>query len=575
MRADKFVAQTGVSGGGVTVGVQSAGISSLSVIQTRGELPAVQVVRPSDGANSPAGDEGTALLQEIHAVAPGASLVYCGPGTFVEYTSCLSQLIASGATILVDDLIFPQQDLLSANSSAVQAIEQLLTSNPTVVLFTAGGNYNGSYWEGDYSPISVSSVGLAPLTCTSGTTTQTDHYLAQFGGQPSNLLSVTQSTAAPFALAWADTPGQNTSQFDLYWFDGNTQVGCLSTSGATDIEITQNVSLQGGTYTVYIGSPDATAAGKFLKLWVGGDGLTSLSKSTPGSVVTAQAFATGSVPVGAVNGSDAVGNNIEPFSSVGPITLTFPTVTHIQSPVLVAPDGINVDASGTYFEGSLFPDGNFYGTSASAPNAGAVAALIRSAFPALTAAQLLDALQAGAVQLGSALPDPAFGYGRIDALGALGTFPAPTITSLPDSALTAGTSSDAYPFTVTGYGPLHFTVSSSNTTSIPASIVSAGQPGVTLAPADCGVSTSSCTASVMPANGPGGTVTVTLAVADGANRSAPATMTVTVTGTQASPPPGNPPPAPPASTGGGGGGALDCSILALLLLTLVHRLRRA
>src|SRR5581483_11135874 len=111
-------------------------------------------------------------------------------------------------------------------------------------------------------------------------------------------------------------------------------------------------------------------------------------------------FAKGAVTVGAVNGADGGGNKIESFSSLGPITLTFPALTHIQAPVLTAPDGINVDAAGTYFEGSLFPDGNFYGTSASAPNAAGIAALIRSAFPGLSATQLVAALQAGAVQLG-------------------------------------------------------------------------------------------------------------------------------------------------------------------------------
>ncbi len=575
-RADQFVAQTGVSGAGITVGVQSDGISSLQVIQSRGELSTVKLVMPSDGASSPAGDEGTVLLEEVHAVAPGASLVYCGPSTFVEYTSCLSQLITAGATILVDDLNFSQEDLLSSNSQAVQGIEQLLTSNPSVVLFTAGGNYNGSYWEGNYSPVALSSLGLSPLTCTSGTATQTDHYVAQFDGDKSELLNVMQSSQVPLAFAWADTPGHNASQFDVYWFNGSTQVGCLGTATGTDTHVSQNIGFNSGKYTLYIATPDASSAGKFLKLWVGGDGLTSLSKSTSGSEVTPQAFATGAVTVGAVNGSDGVGNKIESFSSLGPITLVFPDVTHIQSPVLVAPDGINVDAAGTYFQGDLFPDGNFYGTSASVPNAGAVAALIRSAFPALTATQLVDALKAGAAQLGSMSPDDTYGYGRIDAIGALGTFPSPTITSLPDPSLTAGSSSAAYPFTVTGTGALHFTVTSSNTTSIPAAIVPAGSPGVTMAPADCGVQTLSCTVSVMPANGPSSTVTLTLAAVDGANRSATASMTVTVAANQAAPPPTNSTPGQNTSSGGGGGGgSLDRSVLATLLVVLAIRGRRS
>lgn len=565
MRADQFVTQTGAGGTGAKVGVQSGGISNIKTIQARGELPAVQVVKPADGSASPAGDEGTALLEELHAVAPGAALTYCGPSTYVEYTSCLSQMVATGSTILVDDIIFPQQDLLSSDSSEVQAIEQLLAQHPGVALFTAAGNYNGSYWEGNYSPVALSSLGLPPLTCPSGGVTQTDYYVAQFDGDPSQLLTVVQPSSIPVAFAWADPPDQNLSKFDVYWVDSadSTQSGCLAAGAVSDNQISQNVNFTANNYTVYIATPDATAAGKFMKLWIGGDGLTTLSKPTVGSVVTPQAYANGAVTVGAVNGSDGVGNKIEAFSSVGPATLLFPQQTQVQVPLLVAPDGINVDATGTYFAGSLFPDGNFYGTSASAPNAAGVAALIQGAFPALSASQLVAALKAGATQLSSPTPDGTFGYGRIDAIGALGTFPAPTMTALPtDAALNAGTSSPSYAFTVSGTGALHFSVTSSNTSSIPASVVAAGSAGVTITPAGCGVSTLTCSLTVMPANGPGGTVTLTVAAVDGANRSASSSITVSVTGNQS---------APTNSTSagsGGGGGAFDWwGIAGLLLIT--------
>lgn len=567
MRADQFVTQTGTTGKGAKVGVQSVGISSLTTIQSRGEIPAVDVVKPSDGASSPAGDEGTALLEEIHAVAPGAGLAYCGPSTFVEYTSCLSRMISGGANILVDDLIFPQQSLLSSDSSSVQAIEQLLKDNPNVTLFTAGGNYNGSYWEGAYTPVELATVGLPPLTCpSSGGGTQTDYFVARFDGDPSQILTVLQSTHISVAFAWADAPGHNASAFDVYWVNtDSTKSGCLYTASATDNQVATNELFQAGNYTLYIGTPDATASGKFLKLWIGGDGLTTISKPTAGAVVTPQAIASGAVPIGAVNGSDGIGNAIESFSSLGPITVIFPQLAQIQSPVLVAPDGINVDAAGTYFSGVLFPDGNFYGTSAAAPNAAAAAALILGAFPALNSTQLVAALKSGAAQLGSTVPDMTFGYGRVDAMGALGTFPLPTMTSLQDVSLTAGQSSSSIPFTVSGAGALHFSVTSSNTTSIPAAVVAAGSPGVTITPSDCGVTTLTCSLSVMPAAGPGGTVNLTVSTLDGANRSASASMKVSVTGTEAPPTT-----TPPASGGGGGGGAIDGWVIAMLALGLVR-----
>ncbi len=70
----------------------------------RGELPpSVQVLYPAGNPTPVIGDEGTALLEEVHAVAPGATLVYCGPTTFVDFTSCMTQLINAGATVLLDD----------------------------------------------------------------------------------------------------------------------------------------------------------------------------------------------------------------------------------------------------------------------------------------------------------------------------------------------------------------------------------------------------------------------------------------------------------------------------------------
>jgi hypothetical protein len=578
MRADQFVSQTGTSGAGVTVGVQSTGIASLTLIQGRGELPAVQVVSPSGGSNPAAADEGTALLEEVHAVASGAGLAYCEPDTFVAYASCLGQLISAGATILVDDVVFSQSDLMSSDSPDAQAVEQILTQNPAVALFTAVGNYNGSYWEGQYAPVSLSSLGMSPLTCPSNGATQTDYYAAEFKGGPNQVLTVSQSSSVPLILAWADPPNQNASKFDVYWFAsvGNTQVGCLSTASSTDNHLTQKPVFPAANYKLFIATPDASRAGKFLKLWIGGDGLTSISDPTAGSVVTPQAFAHGVISVGAVNGSDAIGNNIETFSSLGPISIFFPTAAKIQAPVLVAPDGINVDAAGTYFVNYLFPDGNFYGTSASAPNAAAVAALIRGAFPNLTVPELVSTLQAGATQLGAIAPDGTFGYGRIDAIGALGTLPAPTITALPASSLAAGSSSPAYPFKVSGTGNLHFSVTSSNGALIPASIVAAGSPGITIAPSGCGVSTMDCTVLVTAANGQSSTVTVTVSAVDGANRSAPASMTITVTGSAT--PPTTATPTPTATSSGGGGGALkwwEIGLLAMIALVAARRSRAA
>ena len=577
MRADQFVAQTGTTGTGVTVGVQSVGVASLSTIQARGELPAsIQVLYPAGNTTPVLADEGTALFEEIHAVAPGATLVFCGPSTFVDFTSCMTQLINAGATILVDDTGFAADDLMSQNNDQSSAIAQILGQNAAVMMFSSAGNSNGTYWEGNYSPVSVATTGLPALSCPSGAGIP-DAYVATFGSDSSETLNVMADDPFPLLLAWADPPDQLTSHFDVFWFatGSSTALGCLSTASVTTNEAMQSLTLPEGSYTLVVASPDATASGKLLKLWAGGDGLTMLSIATPGALVSPQAMVPGLLTVGAVNGSDGVGDTIEPFSSTGPLTLAFPTPAKVHAPTLVAPDEIVVDAAGTYFASELFPDGNFYGTSASVANAAAVAALLRGAFPTLSVPQASTAVEKGATPLDTTVPDDVFGYGRIDALGALATLPAPTITTLSDQSSSGSASTMPQALSITGTGMLHFTVSSSNTTLVPNSVVSAGQAGVTFS-AGCGSSTLTCTVAVMPVIGQAGTAILTISVLDGANRPAASQLTLTATDPAAAPPPAvvvTPPPTA-ASGGGGGGGALQSwALLSLSILVLWSRRR--
>jgi hypothetical protein len=573
MHADQFVKQAGGGGAGVMVGVQSQGVASLSTIQGRGELPSVSVLTTAAGASATTADEGTALLQEVHAVAPNASLAFCEPQTFVQYTACLQQFVQAGATIMADDILFFDQDPMSSGGIDTAGVTQFLAQNPNVAMFTAGGNDNGSYWEGTYTPVTVSSLSLPTITCPGST--QVDNYVNQFASGADEILTITPTSAisVPLTFAWSDPPGQNNSKFDIYWTNPNaTAGGCVSTASATNAVVTQTVTLYPGPNKLYIATPDASAAGKFLKLWVGGDGLTALSISTAGSFVSPQTFATGVISVGAVNGSDGIGNNIEAFSSRGPITVVFPSAAKIPAPVLVAPDGIYVDTAGTYFASEIFPDGNFYGTSAAAPNAAAVAALIRGAFPGLTVPQLLSALETGAAQLGTTVPDSTFGYGRIDAMGALGTFAAPTMTSLTDVSIDASSSrtSAALPFTISGTGALHFSVTSTNPTLIPEAVGASGAPGISVAPSDCGATTLTCSLTVTAAQYQGGTATVTVSTVDGAGRAAQATIHVTVTNPATAPPPA--PPATSSGGGGGGGGSLSLWEICAALLALAAQL---
>jgi len=529
MRADQYITQTTVNGAGVTVGVISDDATSLALIQGRGELPAaVPNYTPSGVTYSKPTDEGTMMLEEVHAVAPGAGLAFCGPVTDVEYVTCVNSLISHGATLIVDDLAWPTEDMMAASSVIAVGVQNAVSANPMAAFFTSAGNFNGAYWEGTYQPVSLSSLGAPSFTCNA----QTDNYIESFAGHNLLGMGISGTATDTLLMQWADPWNGNLSNFDLYIKNANTgaTIACANASTARATLLMLQASLAQGTYAIYIATPDASLAGKFLKLYPNGSNSPVFGLYTSGSVLSPQAQVQGVVSVGAVLGSDGIGGSIENYSSRGPLSLPLPTAVTVQVPFVVAPDAIAVDAVGTDFVSELWTtDGDFHGTSAAAPNAAAVAALLRSAFPSLTAAQLTSALADGATQLGPTLPDSTYGYGRVDALGALGSLPAPSISGFPNSTVVGGTSTPAYPLTVSGTGALQFSVQSTTASLLPASVVPAGSPGVTVSPAGCGSSTGSCTITLRPALGKVGSTSVTLTVTDGAHRKASATALISVT----------------------------------------------
>src|SRR5262249_47324763 len=182
MRADQYVSQTTVNGSGVTVGVMSDDAVNLAVIQGRGELPS-PIQDLTTVTNPTPTDEGTVMMEEGPAVAPGAGLLFCGAPPSVAYVNCVSSLVAAGATILVDDLGYPGEDLMSSQNLTTTGVESTLTQNPNVALFTATANMNGTYWEGTYAPVPMSSVPGFGSSLTCPANGQVDTYLQNFNGQ--------------------------------------------------------------------------------------------------------------------------------------------------------------------------------------------------------------------------------------------------------------------------------------------------------------------------------------------------------------------------------------------------------
>ncbi len=95
--------QFGFNGTGIKIGVVSDGAVNLKVSQSLGALGKVTVLNGQTGEN----DEGTAMLEIIHALAPGAELYFAtaldGMGGFAQN---IRELRRVGCDIIVDDILY-------------------------------------------------------------------------------------------------------------------------------------------------------------------------------------------------------------------------------------------------------------------------------------------------------------------------------------------------------------------------------------------------------------------------------------------------------------------------------------
>ncbi|MEL6163685.1 MAG: S8 family serine peptidase, partial [Cyanobacteria bacterium J06628_3] len=116
----------------------------------------------------------------------------------------------------------------------------------------------------------------------------------------------------------------------------------------------------------------------------------------------------------------------EAFTSEGPSTFLFePDGTPKATPeIRQTPDFAAIDGTDTTFfgqtisgDGNSFP--NFFGTSAAAPHAAAIAALVNQANPTFTPADIYNALETTAIDIGAAGFDNVTGFGLINAYDAI------------------------------------------------------------------------------------------------------------------------------------------------------------
>jgi hypothetical protein len=481
IRADLARSTYGLAGSGVTVGVISDGVYGLSGSQASGDVPSFvdtttcNVVAPLDPTVSAAGSEALAMMEIIHDVAPGASLMlgYWGMGRglpngtslqFEQAVDCLAQ----NADVVVDDISFfnngPYDGTSSVSYNTSQELNNL--SNPIRLYSTSVGNYAERHYQGDYVDSGVDVYDLIKpnhgnLHLFQATAETVD--ARGLGPQHYDVVRVYNQApynSAAVALQWNDAWGASSNDYDLYVFDSAWNLVAASaslqsgTQNPTEWVGWLNQGASPADYYVAISNYNDAAAARTFNVFFYGFGLMEVTSGGPdhnfnterSSVPNEADASDGVVSAGAIDQADVGHDDIETFSSRGP------TEDDRMKPEVTAIDGVCVTGAGGFGSGTCQTTGKkFFGTSAASPHVGAVAALLLECRPDLMAdgpgddpaaerSTLRVSILNSAVDLGAGGPDNTYGHGRLDAYAAAqdlcAATPTPTPTDTPTSTPT-------------------------------------------------------------------------------------------------------------------------------------------
>jgi len=425
--------------------------------QANGDLEGLPPASPVCGFAG-AGAEGTALLEIVHDVAPGAKLSFANADTDMAFAQAVNFLAASN-DVVVDDIGFygePYDGTSAVSANTAAALNN--PANPLRAYFTAVGNdadehYYGAYADSGVDGASISGIGTPGHLHLFQATGDTTDVLG-LGAEPYNLISLPANGEVAIFLTWDDPFGAAADNYDLYLVQDSTgRVVARSTdvqSGSQDpVETIDYVNDTGAQARFRIVVQNVQNAAKPRNLDIfsfqpecapGGPQLLAPPRherhnyNTAARSVAAQGDAGGSpasvVSVGAIcsasaaaaQGSgaapdesclDTSNSTIEFFSSRGP------TLDGRPKPDLAAIDGVSVTGAGSF-------DSPFFGTSAAAPHAAGAAALFLQAAPCLLTragsnidpaaarAAVRNAILGRATPMSDVRPDDVFGAGLVD-----------------------------------------------------------------------------------------------------------------------------------------------------------------
>ena len=434
----------GFDGTGVRVGVLSSAASPARVaaLIASGDLPPDVVVVP--GQVGTGSDEGAAMMEIVHDLAPGAKLFFAtangGQANFANNIRTLR--FTYGCDIIVDDYTYFEE--AAFQDGAIASAVNDVTADGALYFSSAANSGNvdsrtGGTWEGDFQDGGDPANVIDQLE---GTPVSAHNFGTAAAPQLYDTLTGTGTNG--IVLEWSDALGTSANDYDLFILDstGSTLKGFSASSQTGAQNPVEGVFPGTNCGTVSASGYCPALNDRIYVVLYHGDQRAirldtergRLALATPGATfghnaglntVSMAATAWNSAHIG-TQPFLGEANPIETFSSDGPRKIFYypdgtPITpgnllfgssggTDLQKPDLTGADGVFTATPG------FLP---FFGTSAAAPHAAAIAALVKSANPALTNTQVKQILMGTALPSMGAAPNRDAGYGIIMALPAV------------------------------------------------------------------------------------------------------------------------------------------------------------